>query len=561
MNAEARELEFSPQLATLERLEAARDNVLTAVDFALSVGDHEAAMRLCADMSLFWQLHGRHGESLACVRRVLGATPADTSPARARLLCAAGQLGFYTMSQPEGYGSVETTAAIEMARALGDDLVLGRALGMQGMLAVFGPPEAAFAGLAEARAAAERAGDPYGQSAASFYAAFGWVFGLDRPDLAAPHLDALRADAASPVWEAWGWFVEGMAAWKAGRLWRAVDLLGRANELGWAVGDPVQESWCAFWLAETYLCLGEWDAAEDVIARSEGWMDRSSWGRYEMVASRRVVMGLARGDFAAAGAAFRLVEGPCRTMGMPMMTLEMAVVQARLALADEDLATAHTCLAEATAIGEVIGTPWYLAVLADLAGRIATADGDESGAEDAYHRMLALCLDHGFRGQAATALEELARLAATTESHTEAVRLLGAAEGLRHATGQVRARPDEPAWSDTLATCTAALGPELAASLRSAGEALDLAEAAAYATRARTERKRPSSGWAALTPTELAVVDLVAQGLTNPQIAERLFITAGTTKVHLTHVYAKLGLSNRTQLATAAVARGRPSAG
>jgi hypothetical protein len=47
------------------------------------------------------------------------------------------------------------------------------------------------------------------------------------------------------------------------------------------------------------------------------------------------------------------------------------------------------------------------------------------------------------------------------------------------------------------------------------GAALSVTGAVAYASRARGERSRPSSGWTSLTPTETAVVDLVAKGLTN----------------------------------------------
>ena len=62
-------------------------------------------------------------------------------------------------------------------------------------------------------------------------------------------------------------------------------------------------------------------------------------------------------------------------------------------------------------------------------------------------------------------------------------------------------------------------------------------------------------GWASLTPAEREVVNLVIAGLTNPEIGTRLFISRATVKSHLAHVYAKLGVANRTELATLATRR------
>jgi DNA-binding CsgD family transcriptional regulator len=69
-------------------------------------------------------------------------------------------------------------------------------------------------------------------------------------------------------------------------------------------------------------------------------------------------------------------------------------------------------------------------------------------------------------------------------------------------------------------------------------------------------RQRPPFGWQSLTPTEHTVVALVADGLSNPQIGERLFISRRTVQTHLVHVFARLGISSRAQLA-AQVARQR----
>jgi len=76
-----------------------------------------------------------------------------------------------------------------------------------------------------------------------------------------------------------------------------------------------------------------------------------------------------------------------------------------------------------------------------------------------------------------------------------------------------------------------------------------------YATRKGGGRKRPAAGCASLTPTELQVVRLVSEGLRNEAIARRLFIAPGTVKVHLSHIFAKLGITTRTELAARAAAQ------
>ena len=59
---------------------------------------------------------------------------------------------------------------------------------------------------------------------------------------------------------------------------------------------------------------------------------------------------------------------------------------------------------------------------------------------------------------------------------------------------------------------------------------------------------RPGRGWGALTDSELAVARLVAQGMTNRDVAERLFVSPHTVSGHLRHVFAKLDINSRVEL-------------
>jgi DNA-binding CsgD family transcriptional regulator/tetratricopeptide (TPR) repeat protein len=70
----------------------------------------------------------------------------------------------------------------------------------------------------------------------------------------------------------------------------------------------------------------------------------------------------------------------------------------------------------------------------------------------------------------------------------------------------------------------------------------------------RTHRERPAAGWAALTPTEVKVARLAAQGLSNPDIAARLFLSRNTVQTHVSHILAKLGARSRAEIVHLAAA-------
>jgi DNA-binding CsgD family transcriptional regulator len=79
-----------------------------------------------------------------------------------------------------------------------------------------------------------------------------------------------------------------------------------------------------------------------------------------------------------------------------------------------------------------------------------------------------------------------------------------------------------------------------------------LAECARHHLRAVGARPRRTaiSGIASLTPAEHRVATLAAEGHSNPQIAQRLYVTRRTVETHLTHVFQKLDLSTRAELTT-----------
>jgi len=115
--------------------------------------------------------------------------------------------------------------------------------------------------------------------------------------------------------------------------------------------------------------------------------------------------------------------------------------------------------------------------------------------------------------------------------------------------GAVRFKVWDAGYEASVALLRDALGEEDFDAAWAEGAAMSTEEAVAYAQRGRGERKRPTSGWGALTPTERDVIRLVSEGLGNNDIATRLFVSPRTVQTHLTHVYTKLGLTSRVQLA------------
>lgn len=190
-----------------------------------------------------------------------------------------------------------------------------------------------------------------------------------------------------------------------------------------------------------------------------------------------------------------------------------------------------------------------------MRARVHMAHGESEHAQRDAHEALALAADTRAHLIVPDILELLARFASQAGNHDEAVRLLGAAEAARTSMGAVRFRVLDDDHAACVWALRNALGKKDFDKGWAEGAALSTEHAIAYAQRGRGERKRPASGWASLTPTERDVVRLVGEGLGNKDIAARLFVSPRTVESHLTHVYTKLSLSSRVQLAQEAARR------
>jgi DNA-binding CsgD family transcriptional regulator len=180
--------------------------------------------------------------------------------------------------------------------------------------------------------------------------------------------------------------------------------------------------------------------------------------------------------------------------------------------------------------------------------RVAIAQGEPQQADRDLHDALEIAERTAACLRVPDALDCLATLAA--EANPEhAARMLGAAQSMRQRHGAVLFTVFQADYDALLAKVRDALGHDAFEAAWSEGYALSTDEAISYAQRGRGARGRPANGWESLTPAELDVVRLVTEGLPNKDIAARLFVSPRTVQTHLTHVYTKLSVSSRVQLA------------
>jgi DNA-binding NarL/FixJ family response regulator len=259
---------------------------------------------------------------------------------------------------------------------------------------------------------------------------------------------------------------------------------------------------------------------------------------------------LAAGDVEAAA---HTGEAAWKLMNVqPELATVNVIPLAQVALAQGDLPAARRWADNAVAVAPGMHLTMALATRA----RVAIAQNDPDQAERDARDALTRAAKQTAYLIVPDALECLAALAVGAGAHREAAHLFGAAQALRSHTGHVRFQIYDAAHNASLATLREAMGDNEFADAWSEGEAFSTEEAIAYAQRGRGERKRPSTGWESLTPAELNVVRLVSEGLPNKDIAERLFLSPRTVQAHLSHVYSKLGLSSRVQLAQEASRQG-----
>jgi DNA-binding CsgD family transcriptional regulator/tetratricopeptide (TPR) repeat protein len=475
------------QLLWLDRLEQELDNLRAILQAATTGGDEgvELGLRLAGALRLFWFGRGHLREGRDVLERLLARTGAITAPVRLKALITVGVL-IWAHSSHEARGLEPITVeALVLARQQGDQRYMTFAKILRGvamMLERRGYAEAQVC-LEEALTEARALGDPYNINYA--FRALGI-------------LALFQQDAR-----------------------RAVALFEQDLALCRAMGDTVNRS-----------------GALSLLARAE----------------------LSQGH--AARARTLLEEGLTifREMGNPWGTALILSLLGQSTFQQGELSQAESFLTDSVRLASEAGDRRIVAQSRLLLAGLATLQGEYAAARLQYAEGLSIALDIGHTGFIASGLKGLGCAAAAQGLSSWAAVLWGAAEPLREShsvaiprdlyermVALVRTQLGEPAFAQALAQGRAMTPAQALASHEALPpQAPQIPQQAQPAPSAPPPPSRPASSPAGLTAREVEVLRLVAQGLTDAQVAEQLVISRRTVNWYLTSIYSKLGVPSRS---------------
>lgn len=526
------------------------DNVRAGLKRAIQSRDTDAALQFTFQLWGYWFFRYRLREALGYVKEAV-ALPGGVPVARTRVLNAGAVLSSFMLDLE---GLLYAEEAIKTARGIEDDSLLGQALAAGAWLKVWiGKGSEAGPMIEEAVSLLRQADDKLWLQPALMYQG---VIEFTQRSLSlsrSPLEESLAlARSSSPT----GWLA-GPAYWLShvslyqGRLSEAKSLAETALRDAEDYGNHSFRFHARSMLVLVAAYQGDpkrslllAEEAEDIARELGTPMELliASWAKSVALAS------LGRLD--EAREAFSGSPDFWKTVNRSWYAFSLSTAAATTAWAG-DVTSAGTMLEEALDEARNAGNKWAESAVLSLAADQARMKGDPQEAEAIARDAVTLSGESGFGLWLPEMLETLAGVLGEAGRSAEGARLIGASAGIREELGLVRFSYREDVYQKDISLLRDALGAGWDEEFE-AGRKLSIEQAIAHVAKGRGRRKRPSTGWESLTPVELEVARLIGKGKSNQQIAEHLFISKGTVKTHITHIFEKLGLSSRSQVAVEA---------
>jgi predicted ATPase/DNA-binding NarL/FixJ family response regulator len=303
---------------------------------------------------------------------------------------------------------------------------------------------------------------------------------------------------------------------------------------------------------------------------------------------------LMRGDLVQAGTLHADAARRLREAGSPVNLINLGQL-AHVACELGDAGQALELIHEMEAIGKTRRDPFALASAANSRGQLAAADGQAAAAArhfehalsvvrstgngqgtivvltnlgharfdegqpwaalEAFGEAIQLAYASGERVRVLRAIEGAARVLASTNADA-AVRLAGTTDGQRGALGTVSLPSERCRLRAWLPDARRSLGPSAYQRAWDDGHTATLEQAVGLVEALTVAPPATATATGALSPRELEVARLVAQGLTNKQIAAELVVSPATVRSHVEHILDKLNLHSRAQVAVWASQQG-----
>ena len=518
------ELRGTQQVTWLERLEPEHDNLRAAMQWLLeqqqgNAQRREMALRLGGALLRFWEVRGHWSEGWNFLEWARTESKGGAVPAQVKVLMAAAYLLDHLVNDIDQAEALYEESLVRY-RELGDTVGIARSLRLLGEMAGRrGNFAAAYARTEEALALCKALGDKKGVA-------------LSLTNLA--EIVSQQGDYA-----------------------RAISLNEESLVLFRALGDMEGIAWSLDYLAGIVSQQGDYARAISlneeslVLFRALGDMEGTAWSLLWLAR----VLFLSLGDPAKVRTLLEEGLALCREVGHKLGIAWALSHLGAVFLQQGNAVKARLLLEESLLLYREGRDQWGIAESLSLLGRVEALAGDYAAARVRCEESLALVREAGANLSVCFSLEGLATVVAVQGDPVWAVRLWGMAEALRETMGT----PIPPVYcadyDRAVAAARAQLGEKAFAAVWAQGRIMTQEQAlTAQAMPPTPMPTRPASAPPVKSPTspaglsarEVEVLRLVAQGLTNEQVAEQLVISARTVNTHLTSIYGKIGVSSRS---------------